>query len=102
MNKNKVPKPLLSGEQWPVHSGVQLEFLDQPWTYSAVKKMTEGPWLVWLSGSSAGLQTKGLPVLFPVRAHAWVTSQVPSRGGCERQPHIDVSLPLFLPPFPSI
>ena len=59
MNKNKVPKPLLSGEQWPVHSGVQLEFLDQPWTYSAVKKMTEGPWLVWLSGSSAGLQTKG-------------------------------------------
>ena len=21
---------------------------------------------------------------------------------CERQPHIDVSLPLFLPPFPSV
>ena len=38
---------------------------------------------------SAGLQTKGSLVRFPVRAH-------------ERQPHIDVSLPLFLPPFPSL
>ena len=27
-----------------------------------------------------GLQTKGLPVQFPVRAHAWVAGQVPSRG----------------------
>ena len=37
-------------------------------------------WLVWLSGLSAGLQTKGLLVQFPVRAHAWVVGQVPSRG----------------------
>ena len=41
-----------------------------------------------------------------------VTSSIPSQGTClgcrpgpqwrahERQPHIDVSLPLFLPPFP--
>ena len=36
-------------------------------------------WLVWLSGLSAGLQTKGSPVQFPVRAHAWVVGQVPSR-----------------------
>ena len=27
---------------------------------------------------SAGLQTKGSPVRFPVRAHAWVAGQVPS------------------------
>ena len=27
-----------------------------------------------------GLQTKGLPVQFPVRAHAWVAGQVPSGG----------------------
>ena len=54
------------------------------------------PWLVWLSGLSASLQTKGLLVPFPVRAHAWVAGQVPS-GECtrERQPHTDVSLPLF-------
>ena len=38
------------------------------------------PWLVWLSGLSTGLQTKGLLVLFPVRAHAWVVGQDPSRG----------------------
>ena len=26
----------------------------------------------------------------------------PRLGVCKRQPHIDVSLPLFLPPFPSL
>ena len=26
----------------------------------------------------------------------------PQEETCERQPHIDVSLPLFLPPFPSL
>ena len=35
------------------------------------------PWLVWLSGLSAGLQTKGSPVRFPGWALAWVTGQVP-------------------------
>ena len=30
------------------------------------------PWLVWLSGLSAGLRTKGPLVWFPVRAGAWV------------------------------
>ena len=34
------------------------------------------PWLVWLSGLSAGLWTKGSLVQFPVR----VAGQVPSRG----------------------
>ena len=37
-------------------------------------------WLVWLSGLNTSLQTKGLLVQFPVRAHAWVAGQVPSRG----------------------
>ena len=26
----------------------------------------------------------------------------PQQGVCKRQPHIEVSLPLFLPPFPSL
>ena len=37
-------------------------------------------WLVWLSGLSASLRTKGSLVRFPVRAHAWVVGQVPSEG----------------------
>ena len=60
------------------------------------KKNEERLWLVWLSGLSTGLQTKGLQVPFSVRAHAWVAGQVPSRGH-ERQPHIDVSLSFSLP-----
>ena len=65
---------------------------------SSTVKIDIRPWLVWLSGLSAGLWTKGLPVQFPVRAHAWVVGQVPSRGCFERQPQRDVSLP----PFPSV
>ena len=38
------------------------------------------PWLVWLSGLSTSLQTKGPLVQFPVRAYAWAAGQVPSRG----------------------
>ena len=36
--------------------------------------ITVAPWQVWLSGLSVSLRTD------PVRAHAWVASQVPSRG----------------------
>ena len=48
------------------------------------------------------------------RVNQRVTGSIPSQGTClgcgpgpqwgahERQPHIDVSLPLFLPPFPSL
>ena len=47
-------------------------------------------------------------------ANQRVTGSIPSQGTClgcrpshqlgahKRQPHIDVSLPLFLPPFPSV
>ena len=44
------------------------------------KRLTKPPWLVWLSGLSASLQTKTLLVQFPVREHAWVVGQVPSVG----------------------
>ena len=60
-----------------------------------INKIKRQPWLVWLSGSSASLRNKGSLVPFPVRAHAWVVVQVPV-GVRKRQPHIDVSLPLFL------
>ena len=46
--------------------------------HTNIKNVKE-PWLVWLSGLSAGLWTKESPVRFPVRAHAWV--QARSSGG---------------------
>ena len=57
------------------------------------------PWLVWLSGLNTGLRTKGSPVWFPVRAHAWVVSQVPSMRHV-RGNHT-LMFPSLLPPFPS-
>ena len=51
--------------------------------YTSVKKTEKKkclPWMVWFSGLSAGLQTKGSQVRLPVWAHAWVSGQVPSRG----------------------
>ena len=53
---------------------------------SGIKPGLVQPCLVWLSGLSAGLQTKGSPVQFPFGAHAWVAGQVPSRG-CVRGNH---------------
>ena len=49
-----------------------------------------------------GMQTKGLPVQFPARAHAWVTGPVPS-GGHMRGNHTltFLSLSFSLPSPPS-
>ena len=58
------------------------------------------PWLVWLSWLGIILQSERLATRFPVRARAWVMGSVPGWGTYNRQ-LIDVSLPLFLPPFPS-
>ena len=48
----------------------------------------------WTECQSENQKVTGL---FPVRAHVWVVGQVLSRGASERQPHMDVSLPLSLP-----
>ena len=47
--------------------------------YPVPVKSGKSPWLVWLSGLSADLRTKGLLIQFLVRAHGWVSGQVPSR-----------------------
>ena len=54
-------------------------------------------WLMWLNGLSPGLRTKGLLFRFPVRAHAWVAGQVPSRGRVKGNHTL-----MFLLPFPSL
>ena len=54
------------------------------------------PWLVWLGGLSAGLRTKGLR-FDPQSGH------MPGlQARHERQPHIDLSVPLFIAPFPCL
>ena len=46
------------------------------------------PWLVWLNGLSTSLQTKGSPVQFPVRGHAWLQSPGGDQaGGTQRLLH---------------
>ena len=69
---------------WPVQ---------EQWTY-LLKFVHNWPWLVWLSGLSAGLQIRGSLVQFPVTAQAWVAGQVPSRGRVEG----NHTLMFFLPP----
>ena len=81
---------------------------------SELQKHYAKPWLLWLSGLSTGLQTGGLWVRSPVRqgtclgcgpgpqlrqTHSW--GHVQSYQSMFLS-HIDVSLPLFLPPIPSL
>ena len=66
---------------------------------SYLKSTVFTPWLVWLSGLSASLQTKKLPVQFPVRAHAWVVGQDPIWGNARG--NLSMFLSLSLPPFTS-
>ena len=49
-------------------------------------KITAQPWLVWLSGLSASLQTKGLQFDSRSKAHACVVGQGPI-AGCVRGNH---------------
>ena len=71
------------------------------WCLKIYQNINTHLWLVWLSGLKASLQTKGLPVQFPVRAHAWVVGQVPT-GGDRRGTHtlmflsLSTSFPLSL------
>ena len=66
------------------------------------------PWPVGLSWLSIITQSERLPLRFPVRAQAWVVGPASGWGVCVRSnwsmflSHINVSLPLFLPPLPSL
>ena len=64
------------------------------------------PWVVCFSWLSIVLQTRRLWFQFPVRGHDQVEGSVLGRSTYERYPmsfsHINVSIPLFLPPFSSL
>ena len=62
--------------------------------YKSLLQRQIQPWLVWLSGLSASLQTEGLLVRFLVRAHAWVVGWVPGWGRTCEGLLIIVSFPL--------
>ena len=68
---------------------------------SASKNSHILPWLVWVSGLSTGLQTKGLLVRFPIRAHTWAAGQVPSRKHARGNQTL-MFLSLVLLPFLSL
>ena len=81
---------------------------DEDWVWrnkqiisSTLLKVTMEPWLVWLSGLSTGLRRKRSPVRFPVRTHAWVAGQVPSKG-CARGNHALMFLSLSFSLFSSL
>ena len=59
------------------------------------KHITE-PWLVWLSGLSTCLKTKGCRF----DSQSGYVPELLARSMLLL--HIDISLPLFLPPFPSL
>ena len=50
------------------------------WRTTSLAQESSRPWLVWLSGLGASLQTERPPVRFPVRARAWVAGHVPGWG----------------------
>ena len=63
------------------------------------KRTQNVPWLLWLSGLSAGLWTKRSLVWSPVRAHAWVVGQVPSCVMWEATYQSIYLILMFLSPF---
>ena len=63
------------------------------------RKFRKKPWLVWLSGLSASMQIKGLPVQFPVRANTWVVARSPEGGIRKATTHWCFS-PSLSPSFP--
>ena len=64
------------------------------------KKKKNYPWLVWLNGLSASLQTERSLVQFLVRGTCLGCGPGPQSGAHKRQPHIDVFSPSLSPSLP--
>ena len=67
------------------------------WSRTPIKKKNTQPGLVWLSGLSASLRTKGSLVPFLVGAHAWVPGRSPAGVAWEAATHW-----CFFPFLPSL
>ena len=66
------------------------------WTRTALQ-----PWLVWLSAWKRPVNQR-ITGSIPNQGTCLGCRLGPQHGACERQSHIDVSLPLFLSPLPSL
>ena len=67
--------------------------------FSSISITPSQPWLVWLSGLSTSLRTKGSLVPFPIRAHAWVVGRR-ERGNRYLSMYLSITLsqtPLLAP-----
>ena len=60
------------------------------------------PRLAWLSGLNTSLRIQRVACSIPSQGTRRGCGPGPQLGAPERQPHIDVALSLFLPPFPSL
>ena len=89
-----VQGPLISFKKHPKHSS-RFQVCNR---YMLFWLLNFQPWLVWLRGLSTGLRTTEPLVWSPIRAHAWASGQVPSRGCTRAAAHY--CFPLFLPPSP--
>ena len=66
------------------------------------EKKEKPPWLVWQSGLSMACKPKGHQFNSQLGHMPGLQARSPVGGVCERQPHIGVSRPLFLPPLLSL
>ena len=62
-------------------------------------KISNNHWLVWLSGLSTDLRTKGLPVQFPAKGTCLCCRPGPSWGHARDNHTLMFPSPLFLPLF---
>ena len=71
-------------------------------TFTHVKNTELLPWLVWLSGLIRWPANQRVAGSIPSQGTGLGCGPGPQQGERERQSQIGVSLPLFLPPFPSL
>ena len=77
-------------------------FLADTFWLSDIRKRGKKPYLVGLNGIDCWSVNQRVDSSFPSQGTYLGCRSSPQLAECDRQTHIDVSLPLFLPPFFSL